>query len=356
MKILGIPIAIALVTLVAVACGGGDSSTPAESTARGQARATVDAAIENAEELGVTDETLEYARQWCDPLKSLFDEFSEAAPALEAAEDAEDIGTILEIMDILEDPLQRFMDDLDGMDPPEDYEAYHFGFQADIRYALEGIRLIGEGGIFAALALGDEPPDVEEPPELEAAFLIECGEEFLDILDSDEFGDFFGDEEGTDEPSDGPEDTGPGTSRSNPATLGTSVQTPNDLEVSIAIVDLDAWPLVQAENQFNEPPLEGSRMVLVTVSVTYSGTGDETVSVSSNEFSLTGSRSVVYRSFDDGVYCGSIPEQLDGELFSGGTIEGNVCFQYPEDETDLILIVEPTFSFDSSERRYLSLD
>ena len=121
-------------------------------------------------------------------------------------------------------------------------------------------------------------------------------------------------------------------------------------------VDLDGWTRVQAENTFNDPPLEDRRMALVTVSVTYSGTGDETVSVSSNEFSLTGSNSIVYRSFDDGVYCGGIPDQLNGELFSGGTLEGNLCFQYPEDETNLILIVEPMFSFDSSERRYLALE
>jgi len=355
LKILAIPFAIALVALV-VACGGGDDATPAESTASAQARATVDAAIDRAEELGVTGETREYARQWCDPLRSLFDEFTSLSPTLEAAGDSEDFGTFLEAIGVLKGPLEGFMNDLEDMDPPEEYEAYHAGFQAQVRYALESMRLIEEGGFFAAFALGDEPPEVEEPPELESAFAIECGEEFLQILESDEFSGFFTTEENSTAVVEVPPFTGPGSSRGNPATLGTSVRTPDDREVRVASVDLDAWPIVEAESQFNDPPATGKRMALVTVSVTYSGTGDETVFVSSNEFSLTGSRSVVYNSFDDGVYCGSIPSELNGELFSGGTLEGNVCFQYPEDEMNLILIVEPAFSFESSDRRYLALD
>ncbi len=355
MKIFGMIIGVSLVALVA-ACGGGDSDTPAESTARARAEATLDAAIENAEELGVTAETREYAKQWCDPLRSLFDELVEISPTLEAANEEEDFEAFEAIIGVLLEPMERFLNDLEDMDPPEPYKAYHAGFLAEGEFALEAIRLIEEGGIFAALALGDEPPSVEEPPELESAFAIECGEEFLEILESDEFGNIFGDDEVADEPTAVPAATGPGSSRREPAPLGSSVQTPNDLEVRVSEVELDGWPLVQAESSFNDPPLEGRRMALVTVSVTYSGTGDETVFVSSSEFSLTGSNSIVYRSFDDGVYCGSIPVQLNGELFSGGTLEGNVCFQYPEDETGLILIVEPTFSFDSSERRYLALE
>lgn len=355
MKIFGLLIAFVLIAL-AVACTGGDSEPPAESTAGAQAEATLDAVAGSAEELGVTAETREYAKQWCDPLRSLFDELVEISPTLEAANDEEDFEAFAEIIGVLVEPMERFLDDLKDMDPPKAYEAYHAGFLAEGEFALEAIRLIEEGGIFAALALGDEPPAVEQPPELESAFAIECGEEFLEILESDELGNFFGDDEVTEEPTAAPVATGPGTSRSDPAALGTSVQTSNDLEVRVSEVDLDGWALVQTENSFNDPPLDGRRMALVTVSVTYSGTGDETVFVSSSEFSLTGSRNVVYDSFDNDAYCGAIPDELNGELFSGGTLEGNVCFQYPEDETDLILIVEPTFLFDSSERRYLALE
>ena len=178
LKKFGLLIALSLVALVA-ACGGGDSESPDESTARARAEATLDAAIENAEELGVTAETLEYAAQWCDPLRSLFDELVEISPTLEAANDEEDFEAFEEIIGVLVAPMERFLNDLEDMNPPEAYEAYHAGFLAEGEFALEAIRLIEEAGIFAALALGDEPPSVEEPPELESAFAIECGEEFL---------------------------------------------------------------------------------------------------------------------------------------------------------------------------------
>lgn len=150
--------------------------------------------------------------------------------------------------------------------------------------------------------------------------------------------------------------TGPGTSRAEALPLGDSILTPSGLEVRVIEVDGDAWPVVESENSFNDPPKPGKRMVLITVEVANRSTQDETVSVSVAQFSLTGSNNTVYDPYDEDSACGIIPDELRGELFPDGAASGNVCFQVPEDETGLILIVDPFFSFDQSDRRYLALE
>lgn len=150
--------------------------------------------------------------------------------------------------------------------------------------------------------------------------------------------------------------TGPGTSRAEALPLGDSILTPSGLEVRVLEVDNDAWPVVEAENSFNDPPKAGKRMVLITVEVTNRSTQEETVSASVGDFSLTGSNNTVYDPYDEDSTCGIIPDELRSELFPEGAASGNVCFQLPEDETGLILIVDPFFSFDQSDRRYLALE
>ena len=150
--------------------------------------------------------------------------------------------------------------------------------------------------------------------------------------------------------------TGPGTSRAEALPLGDSILTPSGLEVRVLAVDKDAWPVVEAENSFNDPPKPGKRMVLITVEVANRSTQDETISVSVGGFSLTGSNNAVYDPYDEDSACGIIPDELRGELFPDGAASGNVCFQVPEDETGLILIVDTFFSFDQSDRRYLALE
>ncbi len=163
----------------------------------------------------------------------------------------------------------------------------------------------------------------------------------------------FGDEAAA---TDTPQSTEPGSSRNNPAERGQSVRTPDGLEITILAVNLNAWTVVQAENQFNDPPAPGNRMILVRVRVTNISTGDETVTVSEGDLSLTGSRNVIYDTFSESSSCGVVPEALQGEMFPGGSAEGNVCFQVPADETGPVIVVDPLFSFETGNRRYLALD
>jgi hypothetical protein len=149
--------------------------------------------------------------------------------------------------------------------------------------------------------------------------------------------------------------TGPGTSRGEAVAPGQPVTT-GDLRVAVTSVDLDAADTIAAEDDFPETPEAGNRFVLIRVRAEHTGQGEETVSVSSTNFEITGSRNVLYDGFSQSTSCGFIDDEIRGELFAGGSVEGYVCFQLPADETDLILVVSPQFSFADNDRRYLALE
>lgn len=117
--------------------------------------------------------------------------------------------------------------------------------------------------------------------------------------------------------------------RSNPAEIGTTVLI-GDWEVTIQEVNTDATEEIQAENEFNEPPAEGSTFVMWGVEATYVGedSGDPQFDLS---WAIVGSEG---NSFDD--RCGVIPDPLSeqGETFPDGTVSGNVCTAAEEAQLD----------------------
>lgn len=84
----------------------------------------------------------------------------------------------------------------------------------------------------------------------------------------------------------------------------------------------DAWRLLRAENQFNDPPLRGNEYYLVWMNVIYDGTGQESMF----GFQFLGVS-------DDGTIsdrCGAvvIPQELDtGSYIAGSRKSGNVCIE-----------------------------
>ena len=138
-----------------------------------------------------------------------------------------------------------------------------------------------------------------------------------------------------------------GMSKDNPAPYGEPVLMADGLEIHIVSLDSDAWPEIQAENSYNDPPAEGNRMVMARIHVSNVSAGADAKSVSDFGFRLVGSSNKVFKPFEES--CGVIPDELSGEIFEGGELEGNVCWQIPEDETNLVVIYEG--SWDSS--RYL---
>ena len=144
----------------------------------------------------------------------------------------------------------------------------------------------------------------------------------------------------------------PGLSRDDPAPPGTTVMTHNGLALTVVSVNPDAWPVVRAENAFNDPPPSGFRDVIVRLRVqNVSGNITKETSISESDFKFVGSSAVIFEPFDES--CGVIPDELDSDLFSGGVVEGNVCIQIPEEEADLLIFFEPLLCFCSQDRRWM---
>ena len=132
--------------------------------------------------------------------------------------------------------------------------------------------------------------------------------------------------------------------RSNPVPPGMSVETDEGFALTVVSVNPDAAAAI-TENPSNKPPAEGNRYLIARVRI-------ENVARRVNyvwyDFNLVGSSAVKFWSFNS---CGIVPDLIE-EPFPGGTIEGNVCFQIPESETDLILIYDSSIE---SQRRWLKL-
>jgi hypothetical protein len=160
-------------------------------------------------------------------------------------------------------------------------------------------------------------------------FLFVVGDAFSDAFDSD------GDSSATTPASEdqgssaggGGEDqpdvgADPG-SRENPYPVGQTVGN-QDWQVTIA-APREAGTEVAAENQFNETPDPGMEFWVVPVTAVYTGgdTGNPAFEV---RVKFVGSDN---RTYDDS--CGVIPDPLDdvGELYPGGTAQGNKCVAVP---------------------------
>ena len=122
---------------------------------------------------------------------------------------------------------------------------------------------------------------------------------------------------------DAPADDEEGT-RSTPYPVGTPV-TDGEWDVTLG-EPREAWSEIQAENQFNEGPAEGTEFYIVPVTATY--LGDETgLPWMDLTVQFVGSDARTYTE-----RCGVIPDDLMDvdELYEGGVAEGNVCVAVPE--------------------------
>ncbi|MBX3050398.1 MAG: DUF4352 domain-containing protein [Caldilineaceae bacterium] len=136
-------------------------------------------------------------------------------------------------------------------------------------------------------------------------------------------------------------------SRTAPVPLGQPWSTPDGLIIRVLGVNFDAWEIVLAENQFNDPPGEGMRMVLAEVEVT-NASGDVATprQIDDSDYLVVGDRGVIYTTYATETRCGVIPKELDRELFDGATVSGSVCVIAPQDEDDFRLIYKPGYQWD----------
>jgi hypothetical protein len=146
-----------------------------------------------------------------------------------------------------------------------------------------------------------------------------------------------------------------GTStRDQPIPMGVLGQV-GDWTIVVNSVNSAAEGAILGENSFNSPPAPGMQFFMVGITATYNGTESAQPSFSLS-FKSVGKSNVAYNTFSPG--CGVIPANLGiaDEVFSGGTIEGNVCFPVAqEDANSLVMYVEPMFS-GSDSRTWFSLE
>ena len=115
----------------------------------------------------------------------------------------------------------------------------------------------------------------------------------------------------------------------------------------------DATQLVLGENRFNDPPEEGFRFYIVTIRVQYLGP-DSTSFDGSYRLKALGVGGVVYTTFADS--CGVILDDLpDPELFTNGTVEGNVCWEVADGDADSLQMFLDPGLFSDTPRTWFAL-
>jgi hypothetical protein len=141
--------------------------------------------------------------------------------------------------------------------------------------------------------------------------------------------------------------------RENPIPRGHSARLYDNWEVRVVRVIPDATSLVLAENIFNRPPARGKQFFIATVEATYRGPGSSRFD-GSFRLRAVGPSGVSYSTFND--FCGVIPDELpDPEVFTGGTIRGNVCWQVTAEDAGALLMYDDPFTLDAVPRVYFRL-
>lgn len=304
---------LALAT-IAAACGGSDGGgEPTESSLRA-------AATRNAEAL--------LDREW----RTAYDGFS--AACREQVSYSEFVGQMTVAIAFAEAFLGMKWDDLEL----EDVTIESFTPEE----AAVRVRIVGPG---------DE--DFTDESEDADRWLFEEGEWRLDScedLGDDEGG--FDDDEGGGTPSATPA-TGPGSSRAEPAPIGTAVRIAG-WDVRVLSVEPDGSEIVLADS-FNDPPAAGNQFFLVEIEATYVGEEESSTFFFDVTLKALGPSNVAY---DSNADCGFFEGELDDtrDVFRGGTIRGYVCWEVSaSDAVSLLMYAEPGFGFEQSDRRWWSL-
>jgi hypothetical protein len=136
--------------------------------------------------------------------------------------------------------------------------------------------------------------------------------------------------------------------RANPVPVGAIADIGGGWRLQVLNVVPDATDAIIAENSFNEPPQDGYAFTMITVALGYFGLADPKTTFETT-ISAVGASNVELVG-----ECGVIPQELNtlgGEIFSGGVVQGNICFATtPDDAATLQLYAtgdfiggEPTF-------------
>lgn len=243
---------------------------------------------------------------------------------------------------------------LQEIEAPDIATEYHTTLVAQIGMVSQMFDTMATMGIFGALVYAEQL-DVydQEMKTISAEIEAACG------ISLDALGAEFGEDAGMATPSavtidtndddTGVPSSGAGT-RAYPIPIGQTVAIGNDWELTVLSVTPNATDLVLAESSYNEPPAAGHQFFLANVRITY--TGDDSDSFYGWGLRAVGQSAVAYSQYDDN--CGSIPDELPSrELFTGGTIEGNICWSIEAADADSLVLYDSDQR--SGERVFFSL-
>lgn len=153
---------------------------------------------------------------------------------------------------------------------------------------------------------------------------------------------------------------GAGLSRDSPVPAGQSYVVPEGWEVMVVDFIPDATEAVLQENPNNDPPAPGKKFAIVTlrgtnISAEGPAPGDPADFDPTFVFRLVGSLNVQYSTFENdcGVYPGSFVFR-NTVAFPEGTVEGNICFEVGETETDFVLFTEFMESWGDVNKRWFA--
>lgn len=144
--------------------------------------------------------------------------------------------------------------------------------------------------------------------------------------------------------------------RHNPIPLGRS-KAVGDWTIRVRSVTPDATSLVMAENSFNDPPARPNQFVLIRLDARLSAQVAESTNFWTDlSLKVLGPRALANSQSE--ADCGVIPDDIFNapEVFPGGIIQGNACWEMRRVEADaLLLIVEPSFGSVDDEPIFFSL-
>ena len=133
-----------------------------------------------------------------------------------------------------------------------------------------------------------------------------------------------------------------------------------DWDITVLSATPDATDALLAASPDNKPPVESRQFYLVELAVTYQGGESESL-LRNLGLSAVGESAVaydLYRSDDiTDIYCGSVPEELDRfvEVFPGGSLRGNQCWQVRAEDVDSLVLIVDSLSGSNEERAYMAL-
>ncbi|MGC9356573.1 MAG: hypothetical protein ACP5GX_01845 [Anaerolineae bacterium] len=132
--------------------------------------------------------------------------------------------------------------------------------------------------------------------------------------------------------------------------LGQMATTENwQIKVEQVIWDDEAWELLLDANQFNDPPAQDKRYLLVSVWARYIGVEEGPVRAYTYQFSLLGSDQILY---NPPALVEPEPE-LNVSLYPGGEAVGWVALEVDRFAERPLLVFEPSYS--DEETRYFAL-